>query len=199
MAADKLPTKIRKDQLAQAALSLVGLHGLKALSVARVAHRVGVVPSAVYRHFSGKEELLDAVVQLIQNRLLSNVARACEGAPDSVECLKRLIHMHAQLIRENQGIPRIIFSEEIFAGSASRKAAVFETVQSYLGRVAEIVRRGQQEGSIRRDLDPGTVSMMLLGVVQPGAILWQLSDGRVDVTKHAERGWQILSEAIRPK
>ncbi len=199
MAADKLPTKIRKEQLAQAALSIVGLHGLKALSVARVAHRVGVVPSAVYRHFNGKEELLDAVVQLIQHRLLDNVSRACQGAPDSVECLRRLILMHAKLVRENQGIPRIIFSEEIFAGSSPRRAAVYETVSSYLGRVAEIVRRGQQEGSVRADVDPGTVSMMLLGVVQPGAILWQLSDGRVDVTRHAERAWQILRDAITPK
>jgi hypothetical protein len=40
---------------------------------------------------------------------------------------------------------------------------------------------------------------MFLGLVQPAAILWQLSDGGIDVTKHAERAWQIFSDAIRAR
>ena len=195
--AEKLHTEIRQDQFAQAALGLVASHGLKGLSVARVAHRVGVVPSAVYRHFSSKDELLDAVLNMIRNRLTENVQKVSEECKDSLECLRRLLMLHAQLIRENQGVPRIIFSEEIFSGSRERKAAVHDIIRGYLKRVADIVKRGQKEGQIRHDLDAATVAMMFLGLIQPAAILWQLSDGGIDVTKHAERAWQILAEAIR--
>ncbi|MCL5745978.1 MAG: TetR/AcrR family transcriptional regulator [Acidobacteria bacterium] len=195
--AEKLHTEVRQEQLAQAALGLVASHGLNGLSVARVAHRVGVVPSAVYRHFASKDELLDAVLDLIRNRLAQNVQKVSEDCKDSLECLRRLLMLHAQLIRENQGVPRIIFSEDIFSGSRERKAAVHEIIRGYLKRVADIVKRGQKENQIRRDLDASTVAMMFLGLVQPAAILWQLSDGAIDVTKHAERAWQILAEAIR--
>lgn len=195
--AEKLHTEVRQDQFAQAALGLVASHGLKGLSVARVAHRVGVVPSAVYRHFSSKDELLDAVLAVIRDRLAQNVEKVSQECKDSLECLRRLLMLHAQLIRENQGVPRIVFSEEIFNGNPQRKGAVHEIVKGYLKRVADMVKRGQKEGQIRRDLDPSTVSLMFLGLVQPAAILWQLSDGGIDVTKHAERAWQIFADAIR--
>lgn len=195
--AEKLHTEVRQDQFAQAALGLVASHGLKGLSVARVAHRVGVVPSAVYRHFSSKDELLDAVLAVIRDRLAQNVEKVSQECKDSLECLRRLLMLHAQLIRENQGVPRIVFSEEIFSGNPQRKGAVHEIVKGYLKRVADMVKRGQKEGQIRRDLDPSTVSLMFLGLVQPAAILWQLSDGGIDVTKHAERAWQIFADAIR--
>lgn len=197
--AEKLHTEVRQDQFAQAALGLVASHGLKGLSVARVAHRVGVVPSAVYRHFSSKDELLDAVLAVIRDRLAHNVEKVSQECKDSLECLRRLLMLHAQLIRENQGIPRIVFSEEIFNGNPRRKSAVHEIVKGYLKRVADMVKRGQKEGQIRGDLDPSTLSLMFLGLVQPAAILWQLSDGGIDVTKHAERAWQIFAEAIRAR
>ncbi|MBN9657559.1 MAG: TetR/AcrR family transcriptional regulator [Acidobacteria bacterium] len=197
--AEKLHTEVRKDQFAQAALGLVATYGLKGLSVARVAHRVGVVPSAVYRHFTSKDELLDAVIGLIRDRLAQNVQKASQECKDALECLRRLLMLHAQLIRENQGVPRIVFSEEIFSGNPRRKVAVHEIVRGYLKHVAGMVKRGQAEGQIRNNLDPSTVSIMFLGLIQPAAILWQLSDGGIDVTKHAERAWQILADAIRKR
>ena len=51
----KLDTQIRREQIAEAAMSLVASQGLRRLSVAAVARRVGIVPSGIYRHFKSKE------------------------------------------------------------------------------------------------------------------------------------------------
>ena len=74
MAAEKLKTTIRKEQIVEAALEVIAAQGVRGLSVSRVARRVGLVPSAIYRHFKGKQEVLDAVVSLIERRLMENVA-----------------------------------------------------------------------------------------------------------------------------
>lgn len=197
MARAKLSTEVRKEQFAEAALSIIGEHGLRGLSVARVAHRVGLVPSAVYRHYATKDDLLDGVLALIRDRLSGNVTTVCDENTEPLECLRRLLMRHIQLIRENQGIPRIIFSEEVFLGHPHRKAAVYEMVKSYLKHVAEVIQRGQERGQIRPGLDHSTLSLMFLGMIQPAAILWRLSDGGIDITKNAERTWQIFSDAIR--
>ena len=73
MSAEKLETDVRQDQIAQAALNVISSHGLKALSVARVARQVGLVTSAIYRHFHSKDAVLDAVLGLIGDRLRENV------------------------------------------------------------------------------------------------------------------------------
>ncbi|MDN3513690.1 MAG: TetR/AcrR family transcriptional regulator [Candidatus Brocadia sp.] len=199
MSAEKLDTEVRQDQIAQAALSLVATHGLKGLSMARVARRVGIVPSAIYRHFRDKDEVLDAAIGYIQKGLLDNVDVVCKETSDSRERLRRLLMLHVKLIRENQGIPRIIFSEDVYNGHPERKTKVYEIIKGYLERVGKIVRQGQQEGRIRSDVEPATVSLMFLGMIQPAAILWHMSDGKSDVTRHTEKAWMIFNECLKGK
>ena len=62
MRARKTKTEVRQEQIAQAALGVVERHGLRGLNVARVAKAVGVVPSCLYRHYPGKDGVLDTVL-----------------------------------------------------------------------------------------------------------------------------------------
>jgi AcrR family transcriptional regulator len=199
MALEKLNSEIRQEQYAQAALSLVAADGLKNLSVARVARRMGLVPSALYRHYQGKDALLDAVIGLIRERLHANVAVVLEQTPDPLERLRRLLMAHVRVIRENEGILRVIFSEELHNGHPERKAQVWEMVEGYLKRVADIVAQGQRGGQIRQDIDPGTASVMFLGLIQPAAILWNLSGGKFDVTRHVQNAWPVFCSALKIK
>ncbi len=196
MGEQRLGTQVRREQIAEAALALISERGLGGFSVAAVARRVGLVPSAIYRHFEGKGEVIDAVLELIRERLLRNVREACTESDDPLDCLRRILVRHIQLIRNNVGIPRVVFSEELYASRPGRKAQVYEVVTGYLGRLAEVVRRGQEAGRIRPELDPGTLSVLFLGLVQPSAILWHLSDGQFDVTKHTQRAWEIFRSGV---
>ena len=134
MGTEKLDTEVRQEQLAQAALSLITNQGLKSLSVARVARRVGLVPSAVYRHFASKDELLDAVLEMIRERLNANVVQASLDATDALQVLRRLVMAHVRLIRENEGILSVVFSDEVPNGRPERKARVHSIIQGYLNR-----------------------------------------------------------------
>lgn len=198
MRAAKVHTRVRQEQIAEAALSLVARQGSKGLSIARVAGRIGVVPSAIYRHYSSKDEVLDAVLDLIRDRLLANVKAVREESTEALDRLHHLLARHVRLLRENQEIPRVVFAQELENGHSGRRARMYETVQEYLDQIAKIVRQGQQNGQIGSEFTSEAVSMMFLGIVQPAALLWNLSDGDFNVSKHAERAWQIFKAAIRP-
>lgn len=196
MGTEKLATHIRQGQIAQAALDLVSDRGLRALSVAAVARRVGLVPSAIYRHFKGKEEMLDAAIGLIRDRLLDNVEVSCAAQGYSMDCLRHLLMRHVELIRENRGIPRIVFSADLLHGAPQRRIRMYSVVREYLNRVAEIIRRCQAEGKVKSHLDPQTVAMSFLGMIQPAVLLWHLSDGQYDITRHAHSAWRLFCESV---
>jgi len=196
MAAEKLDTEIRREQIAEAALDLLGTRGVKELSMAGVGRQVGLVPAGIYRHFAGKDDVLDAVVELIGQRLAANVHLVREETNDSLERLHRLLVRHVRFIRENRAVPRIIFSDEMVSGNPKRKARVFQIIRGYLDHVSQIVREGQRSGAIRAELNPKVVSMLLLGIVLPGAVLWNLSSGQFDVSDHAEQAWDLFRESI---
>jgi AcrR family transcriptional regulator len=193
MRAPKTKTEIRRNQIAATALGLVARHGLRALNVAALAKGVGVVPSAIYRHYPSKEAVLDAVLKVIAHRLFANVQAVRQEFTDRLEGLKQLLQRHIEMVLSNQGIPRMIFSEEIFSGQPARRRRVYQMIQEYLERVAEMIREGQSQGCISLDLSAETVAMMFLGVVQSASILRLMSDGQFDATKYRESAWRIFS------
>jgi AcrR family transcriptional regulator len=196
MADEKLDTEVRREQIAEAVLSLVAAHGVNRLSMAAVARRVGLVPSGIYRHFKNKDEMILAALDRIEARLQANIKAAAEETPDPLEQLRSLLMRHVRVIREGRAVPRIIFSDDGHSAHPMRKARVKEILDAYLGRISELVRQGQQEGEIRPDVDPATAGLMLLGIVIPAGILWHITDGGIDVTKHAERAWHVFRRAI---
>ena len=193
MRAPKTKTEMRRNQIAATALGLVARHGLRALNVAALAKGVGVVPSAIYRHYPSKEAVLDAVLKVIAHRLFANVQAVRQEFTDRLEGLKQLLQRHIEMVLSNQGIPRMIFSEEIFSGQPARRRRVYQMIQEYLERVAEMIREGQRQGRISPDLPAETVAMMFLGVVQSASILRLMSDGQFDATKYRESAWRIFS------
>lgn len=193
---EKMKTEVRQEQIAAAALRLIARRGVRGLSIAGIARQVGLVPSAIYRHFDGKDHVLDLVLDQIRQRLMDNVQAVQAETADPVEALRRLLFRHIKLIRENEAIPLLIFSDQVYSGRPQRKARMQRIIQDYLDRVGEIVQHGQKEKHLRADLDPAVVAVMFLGLVQPAAILWHLSDGAFDVTKHTEKAWQVFRRAI---
>jgi AcrR family transcriptional regulator len=193
----KLGTKVRREQIAHAALALVANKGVNGLNMAGLARQVGLGASSLYRHFESKDQVLDAVLDLLHERLFGNIQIAIEEAANPLEQLRRLLALHMHLILEYQALPRLFFSGDLYAGHPERKGKLYEIVTAYLGRVAQIIRQGQEEGTVRLDLDPDAVSVLFLGLIQPTAILWHLSDGQFNVGKQVERAWPLFHEAIR--
>jgi AcrR family transcriptional regulator len=195
----KLGTEVRREQIAQAALALIASKGVNGLNMSGLAQRVGLGVSSLYRHFASKDQVLDAVIDLLRERLLGNVMIALQESTIPLEQLKRLLALHMRLVLEYQALPRLFFSGDLYAGRPERKTRLYKIVKSYLGEVREIIRQGQEDNSIRLDLDPDAVSVMFLGLIQPVAILWHLSDGEFNVGKQVDQAWPIFVETIKAR
>jgi len=195
--ARKQRTAVRQKVIAEEALGMVAIHGLPGMSIADLAQRVGLVPSGIYRHFKGKEEILEAVLDLIRERLYAIVDEVSRTTSDPLERLGRVLHLHLDLIQKSPAIPRIVFSEGIFSENDHRRTQVRQIVEGYLEKVTEIIYLGQKEGRIRPDVEPKTVAIMFLGLIQPLIILSHTTDGKFDVTRHVQQAWPLFLELIQ--
>lgn len=196
MRAQKIETDIRQEQIVMAALDLIGTEGVSALSIAGIAARVGIVPSALYRHFKSKDDVLDAVLELLKSRLLTNVAQVRKEITGALQRLKALLMRHAQMLSENRAIPHVVFSDGIYTGHPERKARVAEIMMGYLGAIQAIIAEGKEEGTIHEGVIPTTASIMFLGMILPAAILWNVSEGDFDVIAHAQNAWPAFVRCV---
>lgn len=197
MRAKKQRTAIRQKVIAEEALGMIATHGLPGVSIADLAQKVGLVPSGIYRHFKGKEEILESVFDLIGERFYAIVNEVSQATPDPLERLGRVLRLHLDLIQKSPAIPRIVFSEGIFSENDHRRTRVLQIVEGYLEKVAEIICLGQREGRIRSDVEPKTVAVMFLGLIQPLIILSHATDGKFDVSRHVQQAWPLFLELIQ--
>ena len=195
--AEKKRTEIRREEIILAALTLVANQGVKSMTVERISSIVGIVPSAIYRHFTNKAEILEGVVGLIGERMRNNAVEANQENPNSLYAIRKLLMRQVQLIMEFSAIPQILFSEEVYRENPALKAKLFQMINNFLSALSVIVERGQQQGSIRTDMDARNVAVMFLGLFQPSAFLYHLSDGKFDIVKQVDTSWKMFKKAIQ--
>jgi AcrR family transcriptional regulator len=64
-------TRLNRDRVLQAAVTLADQAGLDGFSMRGLAQELGVVPMALYKHVANKEELLDGMVDLVFSEMES--------------------------------------------------------------------------------------------------------------------------------
>ncbi len=196
MSAPKIQTRQRQEQITQAALDLINDSGVTGLSIAGIARRVGIVPSALYRHFSSKDAVLDAVLDLIGQRLQDNVAHVRQKTPVPLQQLKLLFTRHTAMLSENRAIPHMVFSDAVYYGQPGRRARVAQIIFTYLKEIETIIASGRQDGSIRMDVATATAAVMFLGLIMPAAILWNVSGENFDMATHIKTAWPAYERSI---
>src|SRR5678815_367011 len=81
---------------AEAALQLIAEKGLRALTVAALAARLGVTKGSFYWHFQGRTELLAAALARWEERATSETMRALDAVTDHRRRLELILEAAAQ-------------------------------------------------------------------------------------------------------
>jgi AcrR family transcriptional regulator len=93
----------RRQSIEAAAAGLFADRGFAGTSVADIAAEVGITPGAIYRHFSGKDELLDRIVLGSLTRIGEVVDTATADAPDDSEArIRALVSALLNVAQENR-------------------------------------------------------------------------------------------------
>ncbi|MBA0052286.1 TetR/AcrR family transcriptional regulator [Streptomyces sp. AJS327] len=101
-----------RNALLEAATQLARDGGPEAVVLRAVARRVGVSPTAAYRHFSSQADLLDALKDRSQRRLAEAMERAAEGAPEALppgERMRAIGRGYLRFALAEPGLYRVCF------------------------------------------------------------------------------------------
>lgn len=135
-----------------------------------IAADVGVTKGALYHHFGSKEGLVKAVYREVIRRHADRVVAACSEG-DGRTRLLALIDVSARLYLSGTPFYRLLSHMHTLAATSRPELAdIARKMQANQRRfMTELVRMGQQDGSIRPDLDAEavglTVNATLMGLI----------------------------------
>ena len=176
----------KRAQILQAAVRVFARQGYEATRVGDVAKDAGVAYGLVYHYFGSKEAVLEAVFREAWGRLLAAVALAEETGGDASEQLTLVVKIVLRTWRDDPDLVRLLVRE--ITRSPHIQDELDEIEQAFAS-LERIVRRGQEEGTFRDDVDPRLTAWMLYGALEEvltGWVLAQLPDDAESVAA-AER------------
>ena len=193
----KKNTRIRKEEIVQAALKVIGQKGAGALTIAAIAEAAGMSEANIYRHFGGKEDIYFALSDFIGTAVMGKAATIAAGSRKPWEKLETIFFSHIALIAENPGMPRFIFSEDIRLGNRKLADKLSFRLRSYAETMAGIIEAGVVEGDFREGLSPRETALTLLGIIQSTALRWTMGGESFDINVEAEKIWRNFLLLIR--
>ncbi len=188
----KVKTGIRQEQIKDAALEVIARSGLRGLTISAIAARAGISRGNIYRHFEGKEAVIDAIVSEISSGLGKIVDGASREKRSPVECLRNIFLRHLAFLENNRGIFKFMLSEGIYSVSGRAKGGI----KRYLSAIRGILSRGMREGYFDGRLDLDAASRAFLGNIQGVGLQWILCDYGFSIHTRGKRIWQIFARGI---
>jgi AcrR family transcriptional regulator len=99
----------RRNVIVTAAVTVFARQGFSDTSIQEVATEAGVAPTAVYYHFSGKEELFEAALRHVLDSINEVVAEArADDEPGDPELLARVISAVWTWLEEHPDAARLV-------------------------------------------------------------------------------------------
>ncbi|MBT0663543.1 TetR/AcrR family transcriptional regulator [Geobacter pelophilus] len=194
---EKKSTRVRKEEIIQAALEVVGKNGVRALTIAAIAASAGMSEANIYRHFSGKDDIYSAVAEFIGSSVMSNASAIAGGSRKPLEKLETIYFSHVALIIEHPGIPRFVFSDDIHLGQRNLADTLALRIGNYIETITGVIAAGIAEGDLKPGLSPRETALTLLGMIQFTTLRWTISNASFEIRPEAEKLWQNFLILIR--
>ncbi len=171
-----LPADKRRDVTVEAVIELAAEHNPSKITTAAIAKQMNVTQGALFRHFSSKDAIWQAVMKWVAEQLLARVDKAAEAAPSPLAALEAIFITHIKFVSAYPGVPRMLFGELQHSGESVPKKMVRTLLKKYAERLTVWIERGKTEGEIDPSVETFAACQLFIGAIQ-GLVMQSLIAG----------------------
>ena len=148
------PTTLpRREQLLEAAAGLFAERGFHAVGIDDIGAAAGISGPGVYRHFAGKQALLEALCDRAMTRMLQGARSISASDRDARASLEALVDLHVLFAVEERALIGV-WGREIGALSDDVRRSLRRRMRAYEQLWQEVL------GALRDDLEQAEVAVV---------------------------------------
>ena len=159
-------TRTGSDTIARilaAAEALFAEHGFDAASMSAIAERAGVSKANVFHHFASKHALYQAVLRHAIREVTQQLQYMGSHSGAVSADLAQFARGHLSSILEHDQFARLMLRGILSDMPQERLKIAQQVFGEAFSELVTILRRGQQHGELRADMDPAMAAMLLVG------------------------------------
>ncbi|MBU2500819.1 TetR/AcrR family transcriptional regulator [bacterium] len=154
---------VRREEIAVAALRIIGERGIASLTTSTLAEEVGVTTGALFRHFKSREAILQEAARHALAKIESTFP---DPTLPPLERLLALAENRVRIVGADPGVAWVLRSEQAYLSlPPDAVAQLRDLVRRSKGFVLTALRDGSADGTIRTDIAPETLFVPVMGTI----------------------------------
>lgn len=160
---NRKPGAVRREEIAVAALRIIGERGIASLTTTTLAAEVGVTSGALFRHFESREAMLQEAAQYALAKIESTFP---DPGPPPLERLLALAENRVRVVGADPGVAWVLRSEQAYLSLPDDAVARLRDLVKRSKRfVLAALRDGSADGTIRSDIEPEILFVPVMGTI----------------------------------
>lgn len=169
-----MKTVDKHQKIIQAAVKVFARNGFFNSRISEIAKEANVADGTIYLYFNNKYDILISLFEEEMARIIINMRQELSKESDSLKKLEIFAQVHLRIVEENKALAEVL-QVELRQSSKFMKEYRNKKFAEYVNIVSSIIRKGQEEGTIRKDVMPGIAKRAFFGALDEMSRFWVLS------------------------
>ncbi|MFH1148693.1 MAG: TetR/AcrR family transcriptional regulator [Pseudomonadota bacterium] len=169
-----MKTVDKHEKIIQAAVKVFARNGFFNSRISEIAKEANVADGTIYLYFNNKYDILISLFEEEMARIIANMRQELGKESDALRKLEIFAQVHLRIVEENKALAEVL-QVELRQSSKFMKEYRNKRFAEYVNIVSSIIRKGQEEGTIRKDVMPGIAKRAFFGALDEMSRFWVLS------------------------
>lgn len=190
---EKRTVKERRQQVLTVLIHMLhSERGMERMTTARLAKEVGVSEAALYRYFPSKTKMFEALIEHIENTLLSRITASMRNETQTMNRIRDILQTILDFARKNPGLTRILTGHALMFEDAQlqvRVAQFFNRLEMQFVNILQMRKLREGRGF---NVDERIIASHLVTLCEGQFMRYVRTNFRLNTSQSFEQQWRFI-------
>ncbi len=186
----------RKHQILQTLAQMLENPAGEKATTAALAARIGVSEAALYRHFKGKAEMFEGLIEFIEQTLFALINRVTGEEKSGVRQIEAIVAVLLGFAQKNRGMTRVLIGDALVNEDDRLQARINQLHDRLEAALKQALRFGVNQKEIAPEVDVAAQANLIMSFVTGRWHQFAKSGFKRDPAELWPKQWRQLMEGV---
>jgi TetR/AcrR family transcriptional regulator len=186
----------RKNQILQTLAHMLENPASEKVTTASLAAKLDVSEAALYRHFSGKAQMFEGLIEFIEQTLFALINKITTEEKSGLRQIDAIVGVLLAFAQKNKGMTRVLIGDALVHEDERLQARINQLHDRLEAALKQAVRFGVTQNELAQEIDAAACANVILSFVVGRWHQFAKSGFRRDPAENWVRQWRLLLEGI---
>jgi len=186
----------RKDQILQTLAEMLEQPAGERITTAALAARLRVSEAALYRHFKGKAQMFEGLIEFIEQTLFALVNRITTEEKSGLRQLEAIISVLLAFAQKNRGMTRVLIGDALVNEDERLQLRINQLLDRLESVLKQALRFGITQNEIDAEVDITAQANLLMSFVTGRWHQFAKSGFKRDPAELWAKQWRQMMEGV---